>query len=836
MAKINRFFADQTARTPLGTSEFVLRQDEFGTEVRRGIAEFSTQFDKYIRDEEELHVTKTLADARQQFFERLRKKAEETPPGAPEFTSGLMAEFDAYQEKALEGGTRYSRKQLEAGLANIRTSIFQSATEFEAKARVEKKKDDVRETINKIGNSLVNAPNTFADALTEAERAADAAGLPPRETTALKKQIREGLSGITVAEVIRQNPSAAIARLKKGEWDEFLDPAKKSSLLDHATSEARRRNMEARQLQLVMRGNQQIDLNDYITAKKAGDVGLERPKTLSSEALKAGGWREDQYRRIEEQMRLAETIAPFAARIKEAPYDAFGKIADDLKIAVQRTDTGLGAHSQAQLAAEVLKQLKIGEADRAKVSSALIRQSFANAFQYKEELVPGDPSGQPIYVSQKPTWEEFKNAVGPVLGENAAKNAYALVEKASKEDLSPERLPAMFEQLERSVKPEEALYAAHKFVTDELNQRDKELREHPGEWVFKNRPEVKAAWEEHARIVKDTAPNSFARTVTYRNAIDLTLEAQRALKVANPVLPKEVIGGFLDQLKAVSRTDPQAAAVMLKQQLDAIGSKNAQAFFRSLARDGNTPPEVRVALMVDNPTSPMAAQIMSTIGADMEKLKKNVPHDQHSNIDRAAETATEALRASIPFRGGGLQDRTDILDVTKKLTYRFVAERGMSATVAAKEATKWIEDQFTFHNVSGSTVRAPKNETVYASAMKRYLATFDGDVYVPPDGTREQVISSLRVFGGFETAPERGGVILLRRDGFPQINSRGEPIFIPWSEFKTPAALAPPLDPAITPNQPRMIRDYDPSKDPEPVDPRFYSPTPKDKRLPPGKK
>lgn len=792
MPKIPTYQSDISARVRTDTPELVLRGDEWGTEARRAVATLATDIEKLQRDEDELHVTKTLADARSQFYDRLRKKSEEAKPGAENFTGELMGEYDAYVSKALEGtSSRYARKNLEAGLANIRTSIFQSATDFEAKARVEKKKDDVREIVNKIGNSLINAPHTFDAALQDAERAAEAAGLPPRETTALKKNVREGLSAIAVAEIIRQNPGGAIGQLKSGKWDDFLDPAKKSSLLDHANSEMRRRAAEGRMLQAAERGDTALDHKEYVAALKSGEDAV-LPKRLEEENMKRAGFRPDQIRRINDEILVAKAVGASARLLAQGSREDINKVIQSA-VDAAKPDGELGAYRGKQALMETLKLAKEADKRHVEQGSLVLRQAIHSAFSFKETLVEGDPQGQLVYVSQKPTQAEFVAKIAPHLGENSAMELYKIVEKAG--TLTHDKLPALFENLEKSAKVSDVVQAANNFYRDEIEKREEGLKKQPADYVSKVRPEVKAAWSDYARIVGETKPGSLARDVAMQHALDVTIGAQREMLGIPPGaddarlrLPSSLTEDFLARLKAMSKNDPGAGVAALKQMETMIGRRNMPVFLTSLHKDEKTPPEIRVALLQNNPYGSTASDMMSLLTLDMEAVKKTGVREDADDIERAVGRKVAELNSTIPFTGDGVRTRNDIKDVSIKLTYKYMGE-GKGLAEATELATKWIGEQYRFADANGAAVRIPVEvKNVSGWQMTRYIARFNGPLASVPGLSDEDQLKSVRAFGRFLSDPAGRGVYLTNRNGHVLNDKQGNQIFVSWEQL---AAILP---------------------------------------------
>ncbi|WP_448207291.1 hypothetical protein [Azospirillum sp. sgz302134] len=232
--------------------------------------------DARVAADERLTAAKWRAEDRTQWAERFQQAKEQAPPGAPDFTKGMLEQYDQWAATRLDGvSSRTMRQEVELGLVNLRGQIAEQAMAHEAGARVAKRRTDIEDVRRLNGHAVAGDLTKFDSLLSETENAIRASGLPAEiQADEIKRTRTEfataGLTGLTL-----RDPAAAIGVLQSGAFAPFVDPDRAMRLQEHATVELRRREAEARRQQEEARATLRVQVEgavrDELTAYQRGD-------------------------------------------------------------------------------------------------------------------------------------------------------------------------------------------------------------------------------------------------------------------------------------------------------------------------------------------------------------------------------------------------------------------------------------------------------------------------------------------------------------------------------------------------------------------------------------
>lgn len=216
-----------------------------------------------------------LAKAREDWQRTLIERQESAEIGAPDFTRTLIEEFDESRRQLLSTArTPRARQFLETNLTNLRGSLFEQATKFEAGARIKQRETLWGQSVEHARTAAQFNPGDF-DTLLDEQMTAIAAGGHSRQRAAeLAIVTRERLAEAAVMGMVQRDPRQALAELNKEDTGvtaiRSLSFDDRNRLRGAAQSEVNRLEMEARAAQAEMRAALSADLQDAFAARQMG--------------------------------------------------------------------------------------------------------------------------------------------------------------------------------------------------------------------------------------------------------------------------------------------------------------------------------------------------------------------------------------------------------------------------------------------------------------------------------------------------------------------------------------------------------------------------------------
>lgn len=188
----------------------------------------------------------------------------------------VQAQFDAAMKDAPSAA---ASRYLSIGRADLEGDLKLRALGYESEYRVTKRVASAGDYVDQQANTLATNPGMFAKVYAETKRTLDAiTGLPVDARERLNAKLTD-LGASAVAGMIERDPYGAAKQLQSGQWDEYLDPNARISLLNGAQSaiksreaEARAAAAEARAVAAENANAYMADFGDYAAYRAAGNT------------------------------------------------------------------------------------------------------------------------------------------------------------------------------------------------------------------------------------------------------------------------------------------------------------------------------------------------------------------------------------------------------------------------------------------------------------------------------------------------------------------------------------------------------------------------------------
>ena len=205
--------------TGMQISERMRREQEIEDEKRKRLKE------KQELEDAKLEAHSVLSDARLTWTEQMLAAKEKAGPGAAGFTPEVLKQFDDYSTKAIgDRPSAITKRLLQEGFQNLRTSLGQDALVFEAQARVDNRINSVEAGLNKAAQAVLTDPRQRAIALNEQLAYINSIDIPPKAKEALKERALQSLDSAALNGEINRSRNniramdGLLDRMGKGEF------------------------------------------------------------------------------------------------------------------------------------------------------------------------------------------------------------------------------------------------------------------------------------------------------------------------------------------------------------------------------------------------------------------------------------------------------------------------------------------------------------------------------------------------------------------------------------------------------------------------------------------
>ena len=309
----------------------------------------------------------------------------------------VQAQFDAAMKDAPSAA---ASRYLSIGRADLEGDLKLRALGYESEYRVTKRVASAGDYVDQQANTLATNPGMFTKVYAETKRTLDAiTGLPVDARERLNAKLTD-LGASAVAGMIERDPYGAAKQLQSGQWDEYLDPNARISLLNGAQSaiksreaEARAAAAEARAVAAENANAYMADFGDYAAYRAAGNTPDPKLEAKYSPAAIA---------------RLGVKGAKGWAK-KAADVQAQG----DLMLALRSADT---PEERAKIVAKAMETTKSPENYQFNAGMADTIAATAGKFDAELEKTPGEVAARSSRV-QDGFKESGPAGVAAMLGE-----------------------------------------------------------------------------------------------------------------------------------------------------------------------------------------------------------------------------------------------------------------------------------------------------------------------------------------------------------------------------------------------------------------------------------
>ncbi len=247
------------------------------TGIGEGLGQFGDAVGRLAEDAQardaQVAANRELSALRSDWADRIGEMEEAAPAGADGFQDTVLDAFDEESPRVLDRVAPAVRPWLEEKISAERLALQERAGRFEATARLEKRRMDLRDTIGLNANSVRTDPTRFEDALLQAREAVAAAGLRPDVEREVLTQSDNTIAAAYIRGLNETDPALAKQILEGGDLDKLLTPELKNTLVNDNQVELRR--MDAERKARVAAARWQVrDIIDLL--KRGYNPGRER--------------------------------------------------------------------------------------------------------------------------------------------------------------------------------------------------------------------------------------------------------------------------------------------------------------------------------------------------------------------------------------------------------------------------------------------------------------------------------------------------------------------------------------------------------------------------------
>ncbi|HLO76086.1 MAG TPA: hypothetical protein VK196_06495 [Magnetospirillum sp.] len=248
--------------------------------LSEAIGSFAAGQERVRQRNAHLWAAKSLAQTQFEWTQHLDKRQDESPEGAPDFTKGVMKDFDEYANNLLNSAPdQETRDALEARLTDYKGHLFSRAASFEHSAAAEKQRRDLHDMVDMSANTVRSDDRLFQSAYDNVVSAIDRY---EGADDALKREAHayagRRLAVAAVEGRIKLDPEAARRDLNGGSLDHLLRPEDKDHLLRGVDTEVRAREAEAdrraREAEKAQEEQRQRWLSDLTLKVKRGGASV----------------------------------------------------------------------------------------------------------------------------------------------------------------------------------------------------------------------------------------------------------------------------------------------------------------------------------------------------------------------------------------------------------------------------------------------------------------------------------------------------------------------------------------------------------------------------------
>lgn len=269
-----------------------------GASVGPGLEDIGSSLQKLAQSEAANYSLQALSKAQADWTKQLKDRQEQAAPGAPGFTTGVLADYDKYVKQAVQGAPNtMAGKYLQQRLQEFGAHIANQSINFEANARQSHNEDVAKQSADMTSTELQADPSVFPQRLAERQAAIDSMNLEPQVREKLHQYTQQTLSHFAVAGDIQRDPYGTMQKLNDPNATGYyanLTAEQRAGLMDHADRMLHERVADAERVHMLAKQQQQ-DASDNllkqgIAMSTQGSLTpqwvLSHEKTLEPSAMK----------------------------------------------------------------------------------------------------------------------------------------------------------------------------------------------------------------------------------------------------------------------------------------------------------------------------------------------------------------------------------------------------------------------------------------------------------------------------------------------------------------------------------------------------------------------
>lgn len=154
------------------------------------------------------YAGKALSDAHVQWQDNLQQRQQSAQPGAPDFTPGVLKDFDDWSKSAIEQApTDAAKRYLGQHLLSYRTQLASQSLNFESQARIGWRSDEFSKSVDNWAVTVAKDPSKFNLALSALNETLPSVG--PLQQEKLRDYMRKSLVQGAAAGQVQANPEGA---------------------------------------------------------------------------------------------------------------------------------------------------------------------------------------------------------------------------------------------------------------------------------------------------------------------------------------------------------------------------------------------------------------------------------------------------------------------------------------------------------------------------------------------------------------------------------------------------------------------------------------------------
>lgn len=240
-----------------------------------------TFFDRRRQKKQRAYLAEAVAENATGWEQKYREAIDNAPSGAAGLAEALdktLNEDVTRWAENVDSADPETQALVRERLGAMRSQFVKRAIEFESVERSRHGAARTQQTLQGLGQSLLNDPSQFKETHALGRLTIDEADdLRPAVRRQLQDAWRQIASTAALGTLVRQAPETAMTQLEGGKWDQFLEPTEVLTWIDRAETSA-----------LAQESDRQVQIDRL---EKQQEKAIEEAQELRSEQLRIGSLR-----------------------------------------------------------------------------------------------------------------------------------------------------------------------------------------------------------------------------------------------------------------------------------------------------------------------------------------------------------------------------------------------------------------------------------------------------------------------------------------------------------------------------------------------------------------